>query len=119
MRSLFRVAPVALAIVFAVPVLNPHAANAQTVDQQRERVEQLVDELERLQDRALELAEDYNEAIQRQAELADEIAQAEADIAAKEIELAELRSDLGDMAVRSTRIENVSSAASLSPVESA
>jgi len=101
MKSLLRVIPVALAVAFAVPVINPSAANAQTVDQQRERVEQIVDELERLQDRALEIAEDYNEAIQRQAELADEITKAQADIAAKEIELADLRSDLGDMAVRS------------------
>ncbi|MEM1334552.1 MAG: hypothetical protein AAGG08_13955, partial [Actinomycetota bacterium] len=101
MRQLLRIAPVALAVTFAVPVLNPHVANAQTVDQQRARVEQIVDELERLQDRALEIAEDYNEAVQRQAELTDEIAQAEIDIATQEAELAELRSDLGDMAVRS------------------
>ncbi len=101
MRQLLRVAPVALALAFAVPVLNPHVVNAQSVDQQRQRVEEIVDELERLQDRALEIAEDYNEALQRQAELDVEIAQAEADIAAKEAELSELRSDLGDMAVRS------------------
>ena len=101
MKQLLRVAPIALMIALVVPAMNPQVAAASPVDQQRARVESIVDELERLEERANEIAENYVEAIDAKATLDAEIVELEADIAAKEVELAELRADLGDMAVRS------------------
>ncbi len=88
-------------VALVVPAMNPHVAAASPVDQQRARVESIVDELERLEEQANDIAEDYVEAIDAKATLDAEIVELEADIAAKEVELAELRADLGDMAVRS------------------
>jgi len=101
MKQLLRVAPVAVAVALIVPAMTPSPASASPVDQQRQRVEQIVDELERLEEQANDLAADYVEAIDRQTELGEEIVEAEASIAAKEAELEELRADLGSMAVRS------------------
>jgi len=83
-----------------VPAMTPNVTFAQTVDQQRDEVERIVDELERLEERGLQIAEDYVEALDTKATLDDEIAELRADISVKEAEIAELRSDLGDMAVR-------------------
>ncbi|MEM9041936.1 MAG: NlpC/P60 family protein [Actinomycetota bacterium] len=101
MRQLLRLAPVALVIGLVVPAMAPQVAGAQTVDQQRQRVEDIVDELERLQEQARQIGEDYVVALDTQSQLADEIVELEAGIATKEAELVELRSELGDMAVRS------------------
>ncbi len=101
MKQLLRVAPIALMVALVVPAMNPHVAAASPVDQQRARVESIVDELERLEERANDIAEDYVEAINAKTTLDGEIIELEADIAAKEAELVELRADLGDMAVRS------------------
>ena len=101
MKQLIRVAPIALIVALVVPAMNPHVAAASPVDQQRARVESIVDELERLEEQANDIAADYVEAVDAKATLDTEIVDLEADIDAKELELAELRSDLGDMAVRS------------------
>ena len=101
MRQLLRLAPVALVIGLVVPAMAPQVAGAQTVDQQRQRVEDIVDELERLQEQARQIGEDYVVALDTQSQLADDIVELEAGIAAKEAELVELRGELGDMAVRS------------------
>jgi cell wall-associated NlpC family hydrolase len=101
LKQLLRSLPVALAVTFAVPVAIPAAVQAQSVDQQRQRVEDIVDELERLEERARQLGEDYNEAIAAKDQLAVEIADAEARVAEQEAELAQLRSSLADMALRS------------------
>jgi cell wall-associated NlpC family hydrolase len=95
--------PVALAVALAVPLATtrPTAVEAQSVDQQRGRVEDIVDELERLEERALILGEEYNDAIDTQRQLDGEIADAEARIAEQESRLAELRRSLGEMALRS------------------
>jgi cell wall-associated NlpC family hydrolase len=93
--------PAAVAVALIVPAMAPTVVEAQSVDQQRERVEDIVDELERLQEQALKLGEDYNDAIDTQSQLDTEIADAEARIAEQEAELAELRSSLSDMALRS------------------
>jgi len=100
-KQLLRVAPIALMIAVVVPAMVPSVASASPVDQQRQRVEDIVDELERLEEQAMIIAEDYVEAIDTKSLLDEEIVELEAGIAAKEVELAELRSDLGDMAVRS------------------
>jgi cell wall-associated NlpC family hydrolase len=100
-KQLLRGLPVAIAVTFAVPVSFPSAVHAQSVDQQRQRVEDIVDELERLEERARQLGEDYNEAIDTKDRLAVEIADAEAGIAEQEAVLDELRGSLADMARRS------------------
>jgi len=100
-KHLLRVAPVALIIALVVPAMNPHVAAASPVDQQRARVESIVDELERLEEQARKIGEEYVEAVDAKEVLDEEIVELEADIVVKEGELAELRSELGDMAVRS------------------
>lgn len=84
-----------------VPAMHPGLASASPVEQQRQRVEDIVDELERLEEQALRIGEEYTAALDDQRLLAEEIVDLEADIAAQEAELATLRSDLGEMAVRS------------------
>ncbi len=79
----------------------PTVVDAQSVDQQRQRVEDIVDELERLEERARQLGEDYNEAIDTKSQLDVEITDAEARIAEQEAELDQLRANLADMALRS------------------
>ena len=101
MKHLLRVAPVAIMVALVVPAMTPQIASASPVDQKRTEVENIVDELERLEQRALEIGEDYVEVIDAKALLDQEIIDLEADIAGKEAELTELRADLGDMAVRS------------------
>lgn len=101
MKQLLRLAPIALMITLVVPAIHPTVASASPVEQKRERVEQIVDELERLEERTLQISEDYVEALDEQSRLAEEILALQADIAAKETELLTLRSDLGDMAIRS------------------
>ncbi len=101
MRQLLRVFPVAVAIALIVPAMAPTVAQAQTVDGQRQKVEDIVDELERLEEQSNQLAEEYVEAIDTKAQLDAEIVEAEARVAAKEAELASLRGSLGEMALRS------------------
>ena len=101
LKQLLRGVPIALAVTFAVPAVFPTAAQAQSVDQQRQVVEDIVDELERLEERARILGEDYVEAIDTKGQLDVEIADAESRIAEQEAELAQLRASLSDMALRS------------------
>lgn len=101
MKQFLRLAPIALMITLVVPAIHPGVAAAGTVEQKRQRVEQIVDELERLEEKTLQISEDYVESLDEQARLADEIVALQADIVAKEAELSTLRSDLGDMAIRS------------------
>ena len=101
LKQILRGLPVALAVTFAVPAALPTVVEAQSVDQQRQRVEDIVDELERLEERARQLGEDYNEAIDTKDQLAVEIARAEADVAEQEAVLDGLRASLADMARRS------------------
>ncbi len=101
MWKFMRAAPLVLAAVLAVPAFTPTVARAQTVDEQRQRVEDIVNELERLERRANDLAADYVEALDSKSLLDEEIVEAEARVAAKEAELAGLRDDLGEMAIRS------------------
>ncbi len=100
-KQFLRGLPVALAVTFAVPVALPTVVNAQSVDQQRQKVEDIVDQLEQLEERARQLGEDYNEAIDTKAQLDVEITDAEARIAEQEAELNVLRASLADMALRS------------------
>lgn len=101
MKRLFRVFPVAVAVALLVPAMTSTTANAQSVDQQRQRVEDIVDELENLEERANQIGEDYVEAIDTKNQLDVEIGEAQERVAAKEAELGELRKSLGEMAQRS------------------
>jgi cell wall-associated NlpC family hydrolase/uncharacterized coiled-coil protein SlyX len=101
LKHILRGIPVALAVTFAVPVALPTVVSAQSVDQQRQKVEDIVDELERLEEQALQLGEDYVEAIETKDQLDIEITDAEARIAEQEAVLNQLRSSLSDMALRS------------------
>ncbi len=101
MRQLLRVFPVAVAISLIVPAIGAGTAAAQTVDGQRQKVENIVDELERLEEKSNQLAEDYVEAVDTKTQLDAEIVDAEARVAAKEAELATLRGSLSEMALRS------------------
>ncbi len=101
LKQILRTVPVALAVTFAVPVALPTVVNAQSVDQQRQKVEDIVDELERLEERARQLGEDYVEAIDTKSQLDVEIADAEVRITEQEAEINQLRASLSDMALRS------------------
>jgi peptidoglycan DL-endopeptidase CwlO len=101
LTQILRGLPVALAITFAAPVALPTVVDAQGVDQQRQKVEDIVDELERLEERARQLGEDYVEVIDTKQQLDLDIADAELRIAEQEAVLVELRASLSDMARRS------------------
>jgi peptidoglycan DL-endopeptidase CwlO len=91
---------VAGALLVTGPAMQPHVATAQTVDQQRQEVERIVDELERLEERSDILTEDYVVAVDEKNRLDVEVAAAQERVAAKEAELTELRGDLATVAVR-------------------
>lgn len=101
MKRLFRVFPVAIVVALVVPAMASTTASAQSVDQQRQRIEDIVDELERLEERANQIGEDYVEAIDTKNQLDVEIGEAQERVAAKEAELGDLRTSLGEMAQRS------------------
>jgi cell wall-associated NlpC family hydrolase len=101
MKRLLKVFPVAIVVALVVPAMISSTASAVTVDQQEKRVEEIVDMLERLEERANQLGEDYVEAIDSKNQLDGEIGEAEERVAEKEAEIGELRSDLGEMAQRS------------------
>lgn len=86
-------------LVISVPFV-PDAAHAQTVDEQQAEVERIVDELERLHERADILAEDYAVAMDDQRRLNGDIDLAKGRVALRQAELAELQGDLSTVAVR-------------------
>jgi len=101
LKQILRGLPVALAVTFMAPVAIPAVAQAQNVDQQRQKVEDIVDELERLEEQARKLGENFVEAINTKEQLDVEIVDAEARIADQETLLNQLRASLSDMALRS------------------
>ena len=101
MKQLLRVLPIAVAAALLVPAFTPTVSYASPVDAQRGRVEDIVDELERLEENARRIGEEYVLAVDTKAVLDSEIVESEARVAAKESEIGELRGDLGEMAIRS------------------
>ena len=101
MKQLLRVLPIAVAAALLVPAFTPTVSYASPVDAQRGRVEDIVDELERLEENARRIGEEYVIAVDTKAVLDSEIVESEARVAAKESEIGELRGDLGEMAIRS------------------
>jgi cell wall-associated NlpC family hydrolase len=101
MKQLFRVLPIAVAAALLVPAFTPTVSYASPVDAQRGRVEDIVDELERLEEDARQIGEEFVLAVDAKTALDKEIVESEARVAAKEDEIGELRGDLGEMAIRS------------------
>jgi peptidoglycan DL-endopeptidase CwlO len=87
-------------IVAVSPLIDGGAALA-TVEEQRTEIQRIVDELDRLHERADILAEDYAVAVDDESQLKIEIGEAEQRVADKEAELNALRGDLAEVAVRS------------------
>ncbi|MBA3606875.1 MAG: hypothetical protein H0W46_13080, partial [Acidimicrobiia bacterium] len=98
-QLLARIVVVASAVA-VVPATNPSSAGASPIDDQREKVEQITDELERLEQQSDILAEDYVTAIDEQRQLETEVGDAEQRVAAKRGEVEALRSELSEVAVR-------------------
>jgi cell wall-associated NlpC family hydrolase len=99
MQRITRALVLASTIVVAAPMIDAQVASA-TVEGQRNEVERIVDELDRLHEQADILAEDYAVAVDEKNQLDVEIAEAEERVAAKEAELNQLRGDLAEVAVR-------------------
>lgn len=74
-------------------------ASAATVGSQKQKIEQLADQLDNLENRLGQLDEEYGAAQDRKAELDQEIADSQARIAQQEARLGELAGVLGDIAV--------------------
>ena len=91
------------AVVVTVAVLPavPSPVSADPIDDQRQRVDQLTDELERLEERSDILAEDYVTAVDEKNRLDAEVAAAEQRVAEKAAEVDALRGELSQVAVRS------------------
>jgi peptidoglycan DL-endopeptidase CwlO len=100
-RTLLSVVPIAVALSVLAPSMTTAVVQAQSVDQQKQRVEDIVDELERLEEQAIQLGEQYTDVIDTKTALDAEIADAQARIGEKEAQLAELRGNLSEMALRS------------------
>ena len=98
-RRLRRFFPAAIVVTLFVPALSVGPATASPIDDQERRVQELTDELERLQERSDKFAEVYNVALREQGELTEEIEEAEARIARKELRVGGLRDDLSSVAV--------------------
>jgi cell wall-associated NlpC family hydrolase len=94
-----RITVVALAVA-VVPALPSTLVSASPIDDQRARVEQLTDELERLEEKSDILAEDYVTAVDEKNRLDAEVAVAEQKVAEKEAEVEALRGELSQVAVQ-------------------
>src|SRR5690606_14917266 len=102
-RTMTRRTIAALAMVatlLAVPVLPADVARATGVDEARRRVEEIVDELQRLAERSGQLTEEYAVAVDDKSRLDGEVAEAEERVAEMEAQLDKLRGDLSAVAVR-------------------
>ncbi|HZB41503.1 MAG TPA: hypothetical protein VE487_11080, partial [Ilumatobacter sp.] len=85
--------------MIAAPMIDAGVASA-TVEDQRNEVERIVDELDNLHEQADILAEDYAVAVDEKNQLDIEIVKAEERVAAKQAELGTLQGDLAEVAVR-------------------
>ena len=81
------------------PLLLPGRAGAIGSDEKRQQIENLADQLDKLEEQMMALDENYAESISLQEQLTDEIGQAEQDVAAAEAQVAEMRGTLYASAV--------------------
>jgi peptidoglycan DL-endopeptidase CwlO len=98
-KTIARVLVVATAVA-VVPAMNPSSVGATPVEDQRDEVQRIADELERLEQESDILAEDHVTAIDEKNQLDAQVADAEEDVAAKAAEVDELRGELSEVAVR-------------------
>src|SRR5262245_44439558 len=88
----------ALAVAVGIlPAVSPTTAAANPIDDQRQRVEQITDELERLEERSDILTEDYVVAVDEKNRLDTEVAAAEQRVAEKSAEVDALRGELAEV----------------------
>ena len=101
-RRLIRVGRVAVAAaaVTAVTAVGPTPASADPVDDQRARVEQITDELERLEERSSVLGEDYVTALDELKRIEADVAAAQQRVSEQEAAVNTLRGELSQVAVR-------------------
>jgi cell wall-associated NlpC family hydrolase len=100
MSRLLRLCAVAGFTAVLVPAMGSLNVAASPIDDQRQKVAEIADELERLGERSDILAEDYVVALDNKTQLDAEVKKAERRVAAKEAEVAELRDELAAVAVR-------------------
>src|SRR3954447_8148721 len=90
---------VAAAIAVGSLLASATVVNADSVGSEKQKVDQLADQLDNLQNRLGQLDEDYNAAQDRKDQLDQEIADSQAKIGQQEARLDELAGVLGDIAV--------------------
>jgi len=90
---------VAAAIAVGSLLASATVANADSVGTEKQKVDQLADQLDNLQNRLGQLDEDYNAAQDRKDQLDQDIADSQAKIATQQARLDELAGVLGDIAV--------------------
>ena len=100
MSRVTRLISVAAFTAILVPAMGSFTAGASPIDDQRQKVTQIADELERLVEKSDILAEDYVVALDTKNKLDGEVKKAEKRVAAKEAEVAALREELAAVAVR-------------------
>jgi cell wall-associated NlpC family hydrolase len=86
--------------VLAVPVTGAGTANADPIDDQRDKVEYYADQLEQLEEDTYRLAEDYDIALDELDQLESAVVAAEDAVAEKQEEVAALQAELADVAVQ-------------------
>jgi hypothetical protein len=91
---------VAACAVTAAIAVGPTPASADPVDEQRARVEQITDQLERLAERSDILAEDYVAALDELKQVDAEVTAATQRVTEQEAAVAALRGELSEVAVR-------------------
>ena len=90
---------VAAAIAVCCLLASATVASADSVGSQKQKVAQIADQLDNLENRIGQLDEDYGAAQDKKAGLDQEIADSQAKIAQQEARIAELAGTLGDIAV--------------------
>jgi len=90
---------VAAAIAVCCLLASATVASADSVGSEKQKVAQLADQLDNLENRIGQLDEDYGAAQDKKAALDQEIADSQAKIAQQEARIAELAGTLGDIAV--------------------
>lgn len=98
-RGFFFHRSVAAAIAVCSLLSSATIASASGVGSQKQKIAQIADQLDNLENRLGLLDEDYGAALDRKAELDQEIADSQARIAQQESRLGELSAVLGDIAV--------------------
>ena len=88
------------ATVVAVPFFAPKYAAADPIEDQRQRVEHITNQLEDLERQADVLAEDYVVALDELRQLEADVSAAEEAVAEQQVAVAELQSELSEVAIQ-------------------